>query len=156
MKEQEIIKALKENEKPFGLMSEEMQAAMKSVADDSNIQFWNICEWVKDIYPTWDGQNTYRLRPDYDEKPEIVEYKYATKLIDEDFYVEGYIYEDSQFHRLANIPDGYKPSGYKYKDGSIHLTSTWHTGPRDMTAKDFFNAGNEVLTPTHVIFRKTD
>ena len=66
-----IIEALKNNEKPFGLMSEEMQAKVEElVIDDTVIQYYsNGCRWQ----PFTSGKNsichsvTYRLRPDYTE-----------------------------------------------------------------------------------------
>ena len=154
---EELIQALKDNEKPFGLMSKEMQAKAGEM-DSKEFELWvGSARWCPILSERHLSCNfAYRLRLDYEAKPEpeVVEFPFATKLINEDYYVQGYIHDDGQFHRLFEIPDGYVPSGFKYEDGTMHLTSTWYSGPRDMSAKEFFNSGNTVLTPTYVLFKK--
>ena len=73
-----LIQQLKDNEKPFGLMSEEMQAAAKDI---SRVDFqcymrhgvWLKCHIEPGEEDTWTDGITYRLRSDYADEPEIVE-----------------------------------------------------------------------------------
>ena len=72
----DLIQALKDNEKPFGLMSEEMRERLRMVYTPVNLNIylrgvWTICGSAE-----WNDASVYRLRPDYkepEEKPEIVE-----------------------------------------------------------------------------------
>lgn len=71
-----IIEQLKANEKPFGLMSEEMQAKMLEMGFHGNFRLYVHPGFGGVIdNPTYkhDGCFTYRLRADYTEKPEIEE-----------------------------------------------------------------------------------
>ena len=72
----EQIQALKDNEKPFGLMDKELQGLVKEFWDSSYLQT------VRELTGTWADISsytndspilniTYRLRPDYEEEPEI-------------------------------------------------------------------------------------
>ena len=66
MNNTEIIKALKKNDKPFGLMSEEMQARAKEIG----IQHFAVYEsrkWCDGLADneTHYSDYTYRLRSDY-------------------------------------------------------------------------------------------
>ena len=153
----DLIKALQQNEKPFGLMSEEMQAKAKEIGvTEFSVYLNSIDGWDSNTsyHSSFDDHMAYHLRPDYEAKPEIVEYPYTTRLKDEDFRVEGYIYRDGQFHHLSDIPDGYLPSGFKYADGNVHLTSIWHNGPREMDCKHILTGAAEVLTPIAVLFKE--
>ncbi len=71
-----VIQQLKANERPFGLMSEEMQAEAKDISivkfdyyTGQNSGAWDVDD--KDDF--FRHYRTYRLRPDYAEKPEKVE-----------------------------------------------------------------------------------
>ena len=78
-----IIQQLKKNEKPFGLMSEEMQEKLKSIPgkdieclQTANGKLWTTCE--QGI--AWNSQAntstcTYRLRDDYKDELETIEVK---------------------------------------------------------------------------------
>jgi len=72
-----IIEELKANEKPFGLMSEEMQAKARTI-ETTDLLVRQSNDWIILLQPLdrikdmedW----TFSLRPDYEEtKPEIVE-----------------------------------------------------------------------------------
>lgn len=70
-----VIQQLKDNEKPFGLMSKEMQDKANAIGFHGNFRLY--------LHPGWGGiidnptyghswMITYRLRLDYEAKPEIV------------------------------------------------------------------------------------
>lgn len=74
----DIIKALKDNCKPFGLMPEEMQAKAQDIGQQEFKMYmkdgtWSTCGGYDNFGSKIVTDQTYRLRPDYEEKPEIVE-----------------------------------------------------------------------------------
>jgi hypothetical protein len=68
-----IIEMLKKNEKPFGLMCSLMQDKAKEIGKKEFEYFSDTRSWVNNVSNTWYNGNVYRLRPDYEEEPEIVE-----------------------------------------------------------------------------------
>ncbi len=68
-----IIQQLKDNEKPFGLMSEEMQAKALEIGNDNFHYYDSDGKWVP--YPSGDFYTDQAccLRDTYEEEPEIVE-----------------------------------------------------------------------------------
>ncbi len=155
-----VIKLLKDNEKPFGLMSEEMQAKMRDV-DAAAFQRFSARDngtWcdhdMTDRVFLYDVP--YRLRPDYEDEPEIVECEiYSAR--DGNVYIDVYDFEDEEEIRLDVIPVGYKRIGFKFEDGNMSASpvryrnrsgAIWHTVPLEDVA-DF-----EVLHATHVLFRR--
>lgn len=114
----DIIKALKENEKPFGLMSAEMQAKARKIGQN---QFWKylVSEdgeqvgWT-DACRNFDEYRSlaFRLRPNYKEEPGIeMDFCEDCKFINPD--TEEFCDEDSlkyatckaskvpQYHRIS-------------------------------------------------------
>ena len=71
-----IIQALKTNKEPFGLMSAEKQVKAKEIGVSSFLVYQALT-WIDQFKASLKSQfttsNAYRLRPDYEEKPEIVE-----------------------------------------------------------------------------------
>lgn len=153
----DIIKVLKENEKPFGLMSEGMQEKAKEIGKGGNFEAWFPDGWVKIVKDPaetgWHAHRAYRLRSDYQEKPEVVKcevyisgggcLRYRLKnlvnpilteaIINPDFI--GFLYEDGRF---TTYPRMYKQGTSLYAEANDNV-------------KDY-----EVLTPTHVLFRRTN
>ncbi len=70
-----VIKQLKKNEKPFGLMSEEMQEKAREIGKIPFEYYASPISWLNanPSNPDFCSTNTYRLRPDCAEKPEIEE-----------------------------------------------------------------------------------
>lgn len=65
-----IIKALQQNEKPFGLMSEEMRAKAKGIGPLEFEVYLHKGDWYEvcgDRSYRFEDFVTYRLRPDYEE-----------------------------------------------------------------------------------------
>lgn len=73
----ELIEALKKNEKPFGLMSKELQDWAKGMDWKLFLVYGDGSDggkWRDDRnFPTWTVGTTYRLRPDYQPESGIVE-----------------------------------------------------------------------------------
>jgi hypothetical protein len=119
----ETIKALKENEVPFGLMDDDMQAKAKKIgfAEFKCYENSTSCVWgTLSIFNEYNFSQelTYRLRPDYEppeEKPEIVECEVVQHLVNEDYYVLGYRGTDKQIRPLSLVPDGLMVAGFKFK-----------------------------------------
>jgi len=67
-----LIQQLKDNEKPFGLMSEEMQEKAKEMPW-KHFQVWGYVgsedKWIMPGSDTFRSHFTYRLRPDYEDEP---------------------------------------------------------------------------------------
>ena len=152
-----IIEQLKNNLNPFGMMSKEMQEAMDA------IEFRFLEEWVG---RTWSGlpesdsglslRATYRLRPDYKEEPEIEKCEVYEKAGADRYKVLCYDRVSSGGWRLETACKHIDFIGFLYKGRVLH------TSPRmyKQGAQWFPNIDEhqidqyEVLTPTHVLFRK--
>ena len=75
----DVIQQLKENCRPFGLMSKEMQKKMREIGIRRNFLFYgNSGDWPVGCGDVFHINSTYRLRPDYAEEPEIVECEIIT------------------------------------------------------------------------------
>lgn len=149
----DIIKALKENEKPFGLMSEEMQVKAKEIGHVKFKVFCSDDDWKfrgpDDEFGTC---FTYRLRHDYEEKPEIVEYEVFEKDGHLNFKLPN---AEHSLHQAVDDPDfiGFKYEGqyitpsprlYLHKSGQAH----------DRVSSGYM-AEYKVLTPIAVLFQVT-
>ncbi len=153
-----VIQLLKDNEKPFGLMSEEMQEKAKEIGrgefDVYQAQGWgNRCGG--ELYPA----NTYRLRADYKDEPEIVGCKiYQAECTK--FYVDVYDFESRTEIVLARTPVGYKRIGYKFGDVKQIINKEVgysHNGVDILpfVQYDELKSGRfKVLHATHVLFRR--
>ena len=75
----DIIQQLKDNERPFGLMSKEMQEKAREIGKRTNFETYcgikSKPPWLPIIGDSEEfiEEFTYRLHPDYKEEPEIVE-----------------------------------------------------------------------------------
>jgi hypothetical protein len=157
----DLIQALKENEKPFGLMSGKMRARARVIGELEFECYENSekFEWGKlaifDEY-NFSQELTYRLRPDYVEKPKVVEI--PVRIYQGSLHYQGI----AGMRALASAPNyadflGFKydsgcvsplPRIYRFGDGmggSLHYTINHETLSED----DKW----EVLTPTAVLFK---
>jgi hypothetical protein len=153
----DIIKQLKSNEKPFGLMSKEMQEKAREIGK-SDLKVFAHGGWAA-ADPTeshFNVQIAYRLRPDYEEsgvaKCEVDDtvpgmsgknlgviwgsksYKLSECVNDPNFI--GFLYESGRMSPLPRL----------YSDE----TSAWFIHEKQDVEK------YEVLTPTHVLFERND
>jgi len=77
MNTQEMIKAWKENEKAFGLLSKEMRDFLRTISC-KYIEIFSGTVWFSIVSCNCEVRSlltcrTYRLRPDYPEEPELIE-----------------------------------------------------------------------------------
>ncbi len=166
MNNTEIIQALKDNKwTPYGGWKLSLREMAHKIGLTHFVQRKRPDIW-EPAKKEFDDFGIYCLAPDYKEKADIVECEFASKLIDEDFYIEGYKWTDCQFHTLREIPDGYIPAGFKYEDERMKERN-WHDvypvpriyiGPAGDIRTSFVFidiALYEVLTPVAVLFRST-
>jgi hypothetical protein len=158
MKDKEIIQALIDNEKPFGLMSEEMQAKAKEIGHRGFIYYtgdgtttWITCH----LDSRFDRFRTYRLRPDYEEKPEIVECEVYVSTTHINKNVKFDREEPYFLYEATAMPDFI---GFKYEGGYVCVYARGYR----RSGSDVIYYGMqldsvdkyEVLTPTHVLFQR--
>ncbi len=159
-----LIQQLKDNEKPFGLMSEEMQAKAHQIvaSDKSGTDFrrYNGRDWdIKSNLNTLCRDDTYRLRADYEEKPGIVECEIQEVLIDEDHYMKQYKGMDGQWFRMMILPDGYETAGFKFAGTKQIINKDFgfsHNGIDILPFVDYDNLKSgryDIYHATHVLFR---
>ncbi len=158
-----LIEQLKDNEKPFGLMSEEM----KKEAVDIGIPMFEV--WQSDRWQSpsevvhcygaikfLDFDFTYRLRPGYAEKPEIEECEISPPNSDGTKWVRVAEDHTMDFCSCMMHKDFL---GFKFEDGTMYPMSTvYKFKGRGMTyySMDIDRVDEyEVLHATHVLFRKT-
>ncbi len=163
-----LIKLLKQNEKPFGLMSEEMQAKAVELGFHGNFQLYSDFQLYSGYgsdggfgaiidNPDY-GYNrklTYRLRPDYQEEPEIVE----CEIYEKDSHVQGcytkaYDFGDQRGLGLAQYPNGYKRIGFKFEDGCMRTTPVYYQLESYTNDQVRIEDDHTVLHATHVLFRR--
>ena len=158
-----VIQQLKDNEKPFILMSEEMQEWMLTVEKPEDIEHM-VCrvnltiDWFSMSIRLDKGnckhmEGTYRLRADYEDEPEIVECE--IKPDDQGWFKfkmrDG---ELAQFiHCAVNHPDFI---GFKFLSGQVELTPIVFKGSCSTKSICQFRdlAELKVLHASHVLFRR--
>ena len=159
-----IIQQLKQNDKPFGLMSEEMQEKAKEIGIVDNFMPYNGSQEV-DYNSNFGGcvgyecnfhtSCTYRLRPDYEEEPEVKKYEVCVNTCDE---FSNYLYYiRHQETPITHAPDDPNFVGFLYEDGNVYHTLRlwrWMKDTVEVLRIPEKDAGAvEALTPTHVLFR---
>lgn len=155
----DLIKELKQNEKAFGLMSEEMQAKALSIGRGTgafqHIPYGsNKLEWIETRgSPTFCYGCTYQLLPDYTEEPEMLE----CEVINDAGYLWFEIESESEKAALSCAPNYPDFIGFKYEDGRVMVEVRRYKGKHNQCFTDSVITERldsyEVLTPTHVLFR---
>ena len=145
-----LIQDLKDNKRAFGLMSEEMQAKAYEVKKNNGFfEFWHRDQWSCAMDPSWNGEVTYRLRRDYEPKPEIVECKVEPDCNGNLAFTLGD--NERLLSSACFLPDFI---GFKY-EGGFFTTEPRKYIVNGTTFRDIgCNVDNyEVLTPIAVLFR---
>lgn len=178
-----IIEDLKSNERPFGLMSEEMQAKAEELG-----LYHNFRKWTGSHTAGWGGvfnatgckfkrDTAYRLRPDYQEEPKWSERVFASTTDSEkdsmnnivgvtahcmcgnvfcDDVVHGKLQAKPKIEFYENIifkVQGVLTTNYYYND-RISLEEALRKP--DFAGLVYEKGKHEVLTLTHVLFRKAN
>ena len=155
-----IIDQLKANEKPFGLMSEEMQEKAREIGIRNFSLFGENCDcgfswlaWCAEEESAFSEPHTYRLVPDYAEEPEIVE----CEITEQRNGTLGYDRSDGitscSLGSATSYPDFI---GFKFEDNVISGYSIRYRHPSGTFVNiSLANIGDyEVLHATHVLFRR--
>lgn len=157
-----IIRQLMDNEKPFGLMSEEMQEKSKEIERGAGDWFqhflgrvWNNVSHIV----SFNRKTTYRLRDTYTEELEIVECEIT---FNETYGVWGYespLDSGSVVAESARSCRGFRLIGFKFDNcDSVHPYSISYNfnGTLLNAAKIYHIESGEskVLHATYVLFRR--
>ncbi len=151
-----IIQLLKDNEKPFGLMSTEMQEKAEKIRIVNFVVFNDLCSFVGHAHVRFYYNQTYRLRADYEDEPEIVEYKItiggSTAWMGKLVYTDERVLEQGICEACAD-PDFL---GFKFESGQVELTPIVFKS--DCSTKSICQfrdlAELKVLHATAVLFRR--
>ena len=144
----DIIKALKENEKPFGLMSKEMQDKANKIGPQE-FQYWANRKWAGPNSYFGPENIAYRLRSNYVEEPKIVKCEIKPR----DYYLRfKYNKIEHNLYHASYIPDFI---GFLYESGQVEFLPRVFKGSTSTKSICQFRdlSDIEVLTPTHVLFR---
>lgn len=143
-----IIEQLKANEKPFGLMTNEMQREMVRHKLKGHRQVYSgSSEWeMHDPDTSLNTDDTYRLRADYTEQPEIVECEIYTKdSSTQGVYIKVYDFGHQKGLGLGQYPDGYKRIGFKFADGTVMGKPVKYSVP-GITTRGYFATYEDIVT----------
>lgn len=156
-----IIEQLQQNEKPFGLMSEEMQAKAKEIGYhefechlvQAGVKWTRVTSGVG----AFEDIRTYRLRADYTEPVEEYE---LCKIVQEG-EVGVFSFKLSPKHNLQRliVASGFADfAGYLYEDGQMKGLPVryFHEGQEfEVVNFEALQSGDVTIThATHVVFKK--
>ena len=96
----DIIEKLKQNEKPFGLLSKEEQELLKKVEFENRLFYSPEKGWVNDRDSYTGNAQTFRIKPDYQPEPEYVDYEIS---LDSTCELLGINWSVSEFFPLGEI-----------------------------------------------------
>ena len=152
-----IIEQLKQNERPFGRMSEEMQEKAREVRIVNFVVFNDLCSFTGHIHARFYNNQTYRLHPDYEDEPEIVE----CEITEADGHLHfKYTTDDGMRHAIHQACDHRDFIGFKFEDETqtvscmpILYQMPGQTYPFYGIKSDDLGKA-EVLHATHVLFRQ--
>ncbi len=144
----DVIQQLKENQRPFGLMSEEMQAKAREIGK-SLFDWWVAGDWTDCPVKQFRSEATYRLRADYEDEPEIVECEIYRQSNDLYYTLAG----RCPIYTAFGDPDFI---GFKFEDGVVSSCRILyrHQSGYYTTAAVGNIADFTVLHATHVLFRR--
>ena len=156
-----LIKLLKKNEKPFGLMSEEMQEKQRKMGD-TDFQVFRSGEWMN-YDASYPGCNSfaYRLRDDYKDEPEttIRQMEISANMSN---CLCMYNDEGQSFGSIAKVHERADFTGFKFEDGTVMGSPVKYSVP-GMTLKGYYASYEDLKTSqalehraTHVLFRKQE
>ena len=148
-----IIQQLKKNEKPFGLMSEEMQKKAKAIGPVDFLILSIVGIAIN--WPKWNPfcggdfvyKETYRLRADYEDEPEIVECEICLKIPGDYLYYVRRGVDERRLHKAYDDPD-FAGSRFKPVYGDEIYTELW------LNLDVELNGNYQMTHASHVLFRQ--
>ena len=158
-----IIQQLKDNEKPFVLMSEEMQKKAKEIGPVDFLILSIVGIAIN--WPKWNPfcggdfvyKETYRLRPDYEEEGGIRQMEIASNNSN---CLCMYNDEGQSFGGIATLHDRPDFIGFKFADGTVMGSPVKYSVP-GITLKGYYASYKDLKTgqalehhATHVLFRQ--
>ncbi len=152
-----IIQQLKDNEKPFGLMSVEMQEKARAIGIRRMFDFYgHRGDWIPTCGDLFHENSTYRLRSDYAEEPEIEERLIMPAGAGLVCCSSVVGVENLLVSECVNDPDFI---GFKFKDGTVAAMPIRYfiigTKPRGYSISfDEIKANQDFMHATHVLFRR--
>jgi len=148
----ELIEALKKNEKPFGKMTAEMKEAMFEIGIPHFQRYMYLNAWHGNLN-SFASELTYRLRPDYEMEPEIMEnvvFKVGKKLMTNITFNKRTTLSEAVDH-----PDFI---GFRYGTGIILPYPVCYDVDGESTYQDSVHpdeAEYKVIHATHVLFKRS-
>ncbi len=155
------IEQLKDNRYSYGMWTEpecygpelgkEMQEKAEEIGKDGNFLYWNGREFEAVYGDIFFPAETYRLRPDYEEEPSIVECEITDTA-------DGYRVYSGDGDKGMGIHAVYRRSnfiGFKFEDGTVRpvpVTYLRKDGHKD-SSSHITCTDDTVLHATHVVFR---
>ena len=153
MNRKEQIQALKDNKKPFGLMDKELRELAKEIGPK---EFNRFCGgWRENPHRDFEQYFAYRLRPDYEEKPEIE----RCEVLPQQYETEPIKFRGPAGPTcLHKAPSRQGFIGYEYEDGNVYPQPVMYNesgGFHFITTLRDINGGKDIsVRPTHVLLRR--
>ena len=145
----DLIQQLKENLATLRGMDGNLRRAMESMNKKDFIFLLSDGTWDKaNPKQGWEYE-IYRLRPDYKEEPEIVEF---------DVYEDGGLLvwgENSNVARISEVIDDPDFIGFKYEDGIISTSPRLYDSMETSTSLSNYRFNEICFTPIQVLFRRS-
>ena len=145
----DLIEALKKNERPFRLMSLEMRQKAKEIGKEM-FEVYGGNGWHKAIDANWMAIQAYRLHPDYQEQPEIVECVIGMSR-------DGQCLVCSHHGSTLGIscaPDHPDFIGFKYTgDSNAYVEARRYKDNNPTRTYSVWAVGRIATVPTHALFR---
>lgn len=161
MTENEIIRAWKENEKPLGLLPEEMQGWLKKTHNHTDFMRYSLSAcWVERDCREYYENSVYRLRPDYPETPEVIEleiFDAGDRLCVSASETNALFYPDAPCITKINNQK-VRFIGYKYGD-SLYLKHdpVVYSDSKGRIMFGFHISEKATVTfPTHAVYERVD
>ena len=152
----DLIKELKENKRPFGLMDKELQDKAREIGFHRNFRIY--------LHPGFGGiinnpvyghscTETYQLRHDYQEEPEFV-YGEIDEANPSLYSIDGI-----NRRRLWEVPPNHERIGFKFEHGKYAIVPVIYEHNSGTTCfwgntKNIQAGEVKVIHATHVVLRK--
>lgn len=153
----DIIKALKENLAQFHALTKEQKQFLEDVGKEKCLRLNYDGRWVGNNKPSFFPDCIYRLRPDYKEEPGVVK---KTVFLHNGLLSYCPCNDDRIKTEIIYASSRTDFIGFLYEDGMVSSNPRMYRDKKVGDTYDCLLFGIEdkykVLTPTHVLFRRTE